>query len=82
VHLDYRGYDIFGMAPPSSGGTTDLEALNIMQHSPMPADKTQTLYQYLEASRLSTRTQRLPRRPGVRRQPVEPAVRRLPAPSS
>jgi gamma-glutamyltranspeptidase/glutathione hydrolase len=53
VHLNYRGYDIFGMAPPSSGGTTDLEALNIMQHSPKPADKTQTLYQYLEASRLS-----------------------------
>ena len=53
VHLNYRGYDIFGMAPPSSGGTTDLEALNIMQHSPKPADKTQTLYQYLEASRLA-----------------------------
>ena len=53
VHLNYRGYDVFGMAPPSSGGTTDLEALNIMQHSPKPADTTQTLYQYLEASRLA-----------------------------
>src|SRR3954468_8590140 len=53
VHLNYRGYDIFGMAPPSSGGTTDLEALNIMQHLPKPADKTQSLYQYLEASRLA-----------------------------
>jgi gamma-glutamyltranspeptidase/glutathione hydrolase len=53
VHLNYRGYDVFGMAPASSGGTTDLEALNIMQHSPKPADKTQTLYQYLEASRLA-----------------------------
>jgi gamma-glutamyltranspeptidase/glutathione hydrolase len=53
VHLNYRGYDMFGMAPPSSGGTTDLEALNIMQHLPKPADKTQSLYQYLEASRLA-----------------------------
>jgi gamma-glutamyltranspeptidase/glutathione hydrolase len=53
VHLNYRGYDIFGMAPPSSGGTTDLEALNIMQHRPPTTDKTQTLYNYREASRLA-----------------------------
>ncbi len=49
----YRGYDIFGMAPPSSGGTTSQEALQIMQARPPAADKTQVLYNYLEASRLA-----------------------------
>jgi gamma-glutamyltranspeptidase/glutathione hydrolase len=53
VHLNYRGNDIYGMAPPSSGGTTDLEALNILQHAGAPTDKTQALYHYLEASRLA-----------------------------
>ena len=41
------------MAPPSSGGTTSQEALNIMQARPPAADKTQVLYNYLEASRLA-----------------------------
>lgn len=27
----YRGYDVFAMPPPSSGGTTILEALNILE---------------------------------------------------
>src|SRR3954453_8459437 len=34
VHINYRGNDIYGMPPASSGGTTDLEALNIMQALP------------------------------------------------
>ena len=43
------------MGPPSSGGTTMLEALNIMQDSAAAAaDKTAgSLYNYLEASRLA-----------------------------
>jgi gamma-glutamyltranspeptidase / glutathione hydrolase len=53
VHLNYRGNDVWGMPPSSSGGTTDLEALNIMQQSPKPASTTETLYRYLEASRLA-----------------------------
>jgi gamma-glutamyltranspeptidase/glutathione hydrolase len=53
VHLDYRGYDVYGMPPASSGGTTDLEALQIMQQLPPAASKTETLYRYLEASRLA-----------------------------
>ena len=83
VHLNYRGYDIFGMAPPSSGGTTDLEALNIMQHSPKPADKTQTLLPVPRGDpALLRRPQRLPRRPGVREQPDRgPAVGRLRGPA-
>ncbi|HLT85173.1 MAG TPA: gamma-glutamyltransferase [Phototrophicaceae bacterium] len=29
--VDYRGYQVFGMGPPSSGGTTVGEALNILE---------------------------------------------------
>ena len=53
VKSTYFGYDIYGMAPPSSGGTTSQEALKIMQARPPAADKTQVLYNYLEASRLA-----------------------------
>jgi gamma-glutamyltranspeptidase / glutathione hydrolase len=53
VHINYRGNDIWGMPPASSGGTTGLEALNILQYGKQPADKTETLYRYLEASRLA-----------------------------
>jgi gamma-glutamyltranspeptidase/glutathione hydrolase len=53
VHLDYEGNDIWGMPPASSGGTTSLEAFNILQQGKPPADKTETLYRYLEASRLA-----------------------------
>jgi gamma-glutamyltranspeptidase/glutathione hydrolase len=49
----YRGYQVYGMAPPSSGGTTSQEALQIMQARPPATDKTQVLYNYLEASRLA-----------------------------
>src|SRR4051794_6939628 len=31
VHTRYRGLDIFGMGPPSSGGSTVAEALNILE---------------------------------------------------
>ncbi len=31
VQGDYRGYHIFSMGPPSSGGTTLIEALNILE---------------------------------------------------
>jgi gamma-glutamyltranspeptidase/glutathione hydrolase len=53
VHLRFRGDDIYGMAPPSSGGTTSLEALNIFQHAPTPTSRADALYHYLEASRLA-----------------------------
>ena len=32
THVGYRGYDVYGMAPSSSGGTTVGEALNILEH--------------------------------------------------
>jgi gamma-glutamyltranspeptidase / glutathione hydrolase len=51
---DYRGYDIYGMAPPSSGGSTVGETLNIMEQTDLadePVD--QVLHQYFEASALA-----------------------------
>ena len=32
THVNYRGYDVYGMAPSSSGGITVGEALNILQN--------------------------------------------------
>ena len=31
VHGNYRGYDIYSMAPPSSGGVIIIEALNVLE---------------------------------------------------
>jgi gamma-glutamyltranspeptidase/glutathione hydrolase len=50
----YRGYQVFGMAPSSSGGTTVGEALNIMERfdlKSMPPE--QALHHYLEATALA-----------------------------
>ena len=50
----YRGYDIYGMPLPSSGGVAVAEALNILEGydlKAMPRDKVEHLY--LEASRLA-----------------------------
>ncbi|GAA5044479.1 gamma-glutamyltransferase [Thermocatellispora tengchongensis] len=46
--VGYRGLDVYGMAPPSSGGSTVGEALNIIDALPDPG-----LHEYLEASRLA-----------------------------
>src|SRR4051812_40900161 len=53
THIDYLGTDLYGMAPPSSGGTTSQEALNILQHSRTSGDRANILYDYLEATRLA-----------------------------
>ncbi|ROO90563.1 gamma-glutamyltranspeptidase/glutathione hydrolase [Actinocorallia herbida] len=54
VRTRYRGLDVYGMAPPSSGGSTVGEALNILDRLPRPAsDPVQTLHSYLEASKLA-----------------------------
>ncbi|AWS40986.1 gamma-glutamyltransferase family protein [Streptosporangium sp. 'caverna'] len=46
--MTYKGMDVYGMAPPSSGGSTVGEALNILEALPRIG-----LHEYLEASRLS-----------------------------
>lgn len=52
--VSYRGYDVYGMAPPSSGGSTVGESLNIMERFPIRADDpVQALHSYIEASRLA-----------------------------
>src|SRR3954464_3833146 len=55
THIGYRGLDVYGMAPPSSGGSTVGEILNILEGYPdlaaMPRERA--LHLYLEASRLA-----------------------------
>jgi gamma-glutamyltranspeptidase/glutathione hydrolase len=54
THVRYRGLDVYGMAPSSSGGSTVGEALNILERydlSSMP--RARALHLYLEASALS-----------------------------
>ncbi|WP_405020219.1 gamma-glutamyltransferase [Kitasatospora sp. NBC_00070] len=54
THVDYRGYDVYGMAPSSSGGTTVGEALGILEHSDLGAvSATQYLHRYLDSSRIA-----------------------------
>ena len=54
THVTYRGLDIFGMAPPSSGGSTVGEALNILENFDLSAsDPVRALHTYLESSRVS-----------------------------
>ena len=51
THIDYRGLDIYGMAPSSSGGTTVGESLNILENFDVSAANTpQSLHLYFEAT--------------------------------
>src|SRR5207237_10114013 len=54
VATTYRGLSIYGMGPPSSGGSTIGEALNILEGFNLGnLSRTQALHRYLEASRLA-----------------------------
>jgi gamma-glutamyltranspeptidase / glutathione hydrolase len=54
THMQYQDLDVYSMGPPSSGGTTVGEALNILsQLSLSAADPVAALQDYLEASRLA-----------------------------
>ncbi|MVA75248.1 gamma-glutamyltransferase [Auraticoccus sp. F435] len=49
--VGYRGLEVYGMAPPSSGGTTVGQALNMLEQVELgELDETQVLHRYLEAS--------------------------------
>ena len=51
---DYRGYQIFGMPPSSSGGTTVGESLNIMERFNLARmSPVRALHHYLEATALA-----------------------------
>ncbi|WP_175409685.1 gamma-glutamyltransferase [Streptomyces sp. TRM64462] len=52
--VTYRGLDVYGMAPSSSGGTTVGEALNILEGTDLSAASRDTyLHRFIEASRIA-----------------------------
>ena len=54
THTRYRGFDVFGMPTPSSGGSTIGEGLNIVENGDLgDLSRTQALHRYLEASALA-----------------------------
>ena len=54
THVNYRGYDVYGMAPSSSGGTTVGESLNILEPFNLSTmSRPQALHHYFEASALA-----------------------------
>ncbi|NBM19139.1 gamma-glutamyltransferase [Streptomyces sp. GC420] len=54
TRVRYRGLDVYGMAPSSSGGTTVGEALNILERGDLSKlDEAQYLHRYIEASRIA-----------------------------
>jgi gamma-glutamyltranspeptidase/glutathione hydrolase len=54
TRVGYRGYQVYGMGPPSSGGSTVGEALNILEGYDLGGESyTQALFHYLEATRLA-----------------------------
>jgi gamma-glutamyltranspeptidase/glutathione hydrolase len=55
THIGYRGLDVWGMGPPTSGGSTVGEALNILEGYPdlSAADRVRALHLMLEASRFT-----------------------------
>jgi gamma-glutamyltranspeptidase / glutathione hydrolase len=54
TRVGYRGRQVIGMGPPSSGGSTVGEALNILEGFDLAAEsRARALFHYLEASRLA-----------------------------
>jgi gamma-glutamyltranspeptidase / glutathione hydrolase len=54
THVSYRGLDVYSMGPPSSGGSTVGEALNILEGYDLSSmSREAALHYYLEASRYS-----------------------------
>ncbi|KRA31209.1 MULTISPECIES: gamma-glutamyltransferase [unclassified Nocardioides] len=54
THVSYRGHDVYGMAPSSSGGTTVGESLNILEQFDLGAmTPVGALHHYLESTALA-----------------------------
>jgi gamma-glutamyltranspeptidase/glutathione hydrolase len=54
VHTTYRGYEVYGMGLPSSGGITSLQVLNILSGFNLnEIDESQAWHQVIEAERLA-----------------------------
>jgi len=54
THVGYRGLDVWGIGPPSSGGSTVGEALNILEgYRKLASDRVRALHLMLESSRFT-----------------------------
>lgn len=53
VRGSYRGYEIAGMGPPSSGGVTLIQMLNILENSPVDRTSGDVLHRLVETMRLA-----------------------------
>jgi gamma-glutamyltranspeptidase/glutathione hydrolase len=54
THVNYRGLDVYGMGPPSSGGSTVGEALNILEGYQLSGmTREAALHRFIDASRYS-----------------------------
>ncbi len=54
TRVGYRGLDVYGMGPPSSGGSTVGEALNILEGYRLSGmTREAALHRFIEASRYS-----------------------------
>jgi gamma-glutamyltranspeptidase/glutathione hydrolase len=54
THTRYRGLDVYGMAAPSSGGTTVGEALNILESTDLAkVSDVQYLHRFIESTKLA-----------------------------
>src|SRR5206468_3454442 len=54
THVNYRGLDVYSMGPPSSGGSTVGEALNILEGYDLSSmSRADAFHRFLEASRYS-----------------------------
>jgi gamma-glutamyltranspeptidase/glutathione hydrolase len=54
TRVSYRGLEVYGMGPPSSGGSTVGEALNILEGFPLSKmTREEALHHVIEAMRLS-----------------------------
>ncbi len=85
TRVRYRGLDVWGMAPPSSGGSTVGEVLNILEgYGDLAADRTRALHLLLESERLAYADRaRVPGRPRVlRRAAARSALRQLRRPAA
>ena len=74
----YRGHDVYGMAPSSSGGTTVGEALNILERYDLSAMTPRAGAPPLPRGQRAglRRPRQVRRRPGLRRRPDQAAPRR------
>lgn len=54
TRTSYRGLDVYGMAPSSSGGTSVAEALNILERTDLSKlGEREYLHRFIEASRIA-----------------------------